>query len=140
MSDALTTTASVTLVQAAYDRLAYFALRPQLYFDQAADVQPTAQSMPGSTVTFTIMNDLAIANTALNESVDVAAVALSDATVTVTLAEFGNSAITTAKLRGEAYVDMDPVVGNIMGFNAGVSIDSVARDILKGLLVRSRGE
>src|SRR5579872_6797653 len=105
MSDAYTTTASVDYVQTAYDRLAYPALRPELHFDRVADVRPTAQSMPGLTVQFTIQSDLPVASTALNESTDVSAVALSDSTLTVTLAEYGNAVITTAKLRGGAFVD-----------------------------------
>src|SRR5437660_1356433 len=99
MADSYTTTASVDFDQTAYDRVAYYALRPQLYFDQAADVRPTRQSMPGSAVVFTIVSDLSVASTALNESVDVSAVALADTQVTVTLAEYGNAVITTALLR-----------------------------------------
>ena len=133
MADVYTTTqtGSVDVVQAAYDRLMYFSLRPELYFDQICDVQPTAQSMPGNTVTFTIQADMAIATTPLNESVDVSAVAISASQATVTLVEYGNAVITTALLRGESFVDYDPVVGNVVGYNAGVSIDSVARTVLQ---------
>ena len=99
-TDAFTTQGSLDFSKAAYDRMAYFALRPELYFDQVADVQPTAQSMPGSSVTFTIVNDLSIATSALTETEDVATVALSDSQVTLTLAEYGNAVLTTAKLRG----------------------------------------
>lgn len=130
--DIYTTTASVGLDQAAYDRYAYFALRPELHYDNAADVMPTRQSMPGSSVIFTKISDLAVASTALNESVDVDSVALADANVTVTLAEYGNAVITTAKLRGTSYIDVDPVVANVLGFNAGRSIDSVAQGVVQG--------
>jgi N4-gp56 family major capsid protein len=129
MPDAYTTTASTNLVQTAYDRLAYFALRPQLYFDHLVDVQPTRQSMPGSAVIFTIVSDLAAASTAINESVDVSAVALSSSQVTLTLAEYGSAVITTAAFRGESFVEVDPVVANAVGFNAGLSIDNVIRDV-----------
>lgn len=131
MSDVYTTVASVDYVQTAYDRLAYPALRPELHFDRVADVRPTKQSMPGLTVQFTIQSDLPVASTALNESVDVAAVALSDSHLSVTLAEYGNAVITTAKLRGGAFVDIDEIVANVVGFNGGVSIDSVARAVLE---------
>ena len=131
MPDAYTTTSSVDYAQAAYDRLAYFALRPPLLYDQIADVKPTRQSMPGSSVIFTTQADLAIASTALNESTDVTAVALSDSQVTVTLAEYGNATITSAKLRGTAFVDIDPVQANVVGFNAGVSIDNVCKGVLQ---------
>lgn len=131
MPDAYTTTASVGLDQAAYDRLAYFALRPELYFDAVADVQPTRQDKPGSSVIFTIISDLAVASTALNESVDVDAVAMADSNVTVTLVEQGNAVITTAKLRGTSFLEVDPLVANVVGFNAGISQDTIARDVLK---------
>jgi N4-gp56 family major capsid protein len=127
----LTTTASLDSVQAAYDRLAYFALRPELHFDQVASVKPTKQSMPGSSVKFTQYADLGVASTALNESVDVDAVVLDDALVTVTLVEYGNTAITTAKLRGTSFLSVDSDAANIVGFNAGISQDTVARDVLK---------
>ena len=126
-----TNTSNLALAQAAYDRLARFALRPELYFDNVADVKPTNQSMPGSSVTFPIISDLAIASSPLNESVDVTPQSISQSIVTVTLAEYGNSVLTTAALRGEAYVEIDPVVANVIGYNAGVSIDEVARDVLK---------
>ena len=86
--------------------------------------------MPGSSVIFRNFADLAVASTAINESVDVDAVGLSDSTVTVTLAEYGNAVITTAKLRGTSYIDLDPVVANIIGYNAGVSMDTVVRDVV----------
>jgi N4-gp56 family major capsid protein len=132
MPDVYTTTASVGLDQAAYDRLAYFALRPELHYDMVADVLPTRQSMPGSSVLFTKITEMAVASTALNESVDVDAVALADAQVTVTLVEYGNAVITTAKLRGTSFLDVDPVVANVLGFNAGRSIDSIAQGVLQG--------
>jgi len=129
-TDSFTTAGSVDFSKAAYDRMAYFALRPELYFDQAADVQPTAQSMPGSSVAFTIVNDLSIASSALTESNDVAVTSMSDSQVTLTLAEYGNAVLTTAKLRGTAFVDIDPVVANVVGYNAGVSLDTIARSAL----------
>lgn len=130
MPDAYTTTASVNSVQAAYDRFAYFALRPELHFDQVADVKPTRQSMPGSSVKFTKYTDLAAATTALNESVDVDAVAISDGQVTVTLVERGNAVVTTAKLRGTSFLAVDEDAAHLIGYNAGISIDSIARDSL----------
>ena len=124
---AYTTTASVDYAQTAYDRLAYFAYRPELYYDRAVEVKPTRQSMPGATVVFTIQNDLPIASTALNESTDLTPVAMSDSQVSVALAEYGNVTVTTAKLRGEAFVEIDPIQANVVGYNAAVSIDEVAK-------------
>ena len=131
MSDVYTTVSGRDYVQTAYDRLAYPALRPELHFDKVADVKPTKQSTPGLTVQFLIQADLPVASTALNESVDVAAVALSDSTLSVVLAEYGNAVITTARLRAGALVDVDEIVANVVGFNGGVSIDSVSRAALE---------
>jgi N4-gp56 family major capsid protein len=130
MVDAYTGSSTLDFSKAAYDRMAYFALRPELYFDAAADIQPTHQSMPGASVAFTIVNDLAIQASALTETSDVSTVALSDSQVTLTLAEYGNAVLTTAKLRGTSYVDIDPIVANVVGYNAGVSIDTIARAAL----------
>jgi N4-gp56 family major capsid protein len=132
MADAMTTTASVGLDQTAYDRLAYFSLRPELFYDAVADVQPTRQSMPGSAVVFTIIADLGVASTTINESVDIDAVALSDSQVTVTLAEYGNAVNTTMKLRATSFIEVNPVVANVLGFNAGRSVDSVAQGVVQG--------
>lgn len=126
------TSSSISFVQTAYDRLARFALRPELYFDQCADVKPTFQSMPGNAVIFNIVSDLAPAESTINESSDVAAVSVSNSQITVTLNEYGNATLTTALLRGTAFVDIDPVVANVVGYNAGISIDGVVRSVLQG--------
>jgi N4-gp56 family major capsid protein len=125
------TQSTIGLAQAAYDRAARFALRPELYFDNVADVKPTNQSMPGSSVTFPIISDLPIASAPLNEITDVTPQSISESNVTVNLAEYGNAVLTTAPLRGESYVEIDPIVANVVGYNAGVSIDEVARDVLE---------
>ena len=127
---AYTDTSALSVDQVAFDRLAYFALRSELLFDAAADVQPTNQAMPGTGVTFTIFTDLATATSTLSETTDVTAAALSDSQVTVTLNEYGNAVITTAKLRGTAFLDVDSAAANIVGYNAGSSIDEVVRDVL----------
>lgn len=131
MPDAYTGAAASNFDQAAYDLRAFYALRPELYFDGVATVKPTAQAMNGTTVTFTITTDMSAATTTLSESTDVSAVALSDSQVTLTLAEYGNAAITTALLRGTTFIPYDPVVANTVGFNAGLSLDTIARDVLK---------
>lgn len=127
---AYTQQSSLTTDQTAFDRIAHFALRSELLFDAVADVVPVAQSMPGSAVTFTIFNDLDEATSPLTETSDVTAVAMSDSQVTVTLAEYGNAVSTTAKLRGTSFLDVDAAAANIVGYNAGISIDGVIRDVL----------
>lgn len=115
----------------AYDQMAYYAYRPELYFDAFADVKPTNQSHVGAAVVFSIQNDLAVASSPISETADVTPATLSDSQVTVTLAEYGNAVTTTALVRGTSYIDLDPVVANVIGFNAGVSVDTIARNILQ---------
>jgi N4-gp56 family major capsid protein len=129
---AYTTTSSVDYVQTAYDMLAYFALRPELYFDQVADIKPTNQSMPGSSIVFNVQNDMALATTSLNESTDITPVALTASQVTVTINEYGAGTITTAAVRGQSFVSIDEVQANTVGYNAGRSLDELARIQLQG--------
>ena len=123
---AYTTTGTVDYVQTAYDMLAYYALRPELYADQVADIKPTNQSMPGSSVVFNVQNDMALSTTSLNESTDITPVALTSSQVTLTLAEYGAGTITTAQVRGESFVSIDEVQANTVGYNAGRSLDELA--------------
>ena len=125
-----TQTSSLLTDQVAFDRIAYFALRSELLFDAVADVMPVAQAMPGSSVKFTIFNDLAPVSSTLTEDTDVTPVAMSDSQVEVTLAEYGNAVNTTAKLRGTSFLDVDSAAANIVGYNAGISVDGVIRDVL----------
>lgn len=123
-----TTTANFDLVQTAYEKLAYFALRPELYYDAVAEVKTTDLTNPGATIKFTIFNDLAAATTALSETTDVTPVTLDDSQITVSLLEYGNAVQTSAKLRSVAFMQVNPIIANVLGFNAGISIDSVARN------------
>lgn len=132
MADTFTTVSSLPYDQAAYDQMAYWALRPQLPFQQIADVRSTNQSMNGSSVIFSIQSDLAAATTPLSESVDVDAVAMSASQVTVTLVEYGNAVNTTALVRGTSFVVIDNLVANAVGFNAGISMDTIVRTVLAG--------
>ena len=127
---AITQASSLSVDQAAYDRLAYFALRSELLFDQAADVQATNQAMPGSSVIFTIFNELSVATSTLSETADLTPATMGDAQVTVTLAEYGNTVATTAKLRGTSFLDVDATAANLIGYNAGSSIDTVVQAVL----------
>jgi N4-gp56 family major capsid protein len=125
-----TQTSDLLTDQVAFDRIAYFALRSELLFDAVADVMPVAQAMPGSSVKFTIFNDLTVKTSTLTEDTDVTPVAMSDSQVEVTLAEYGNAVNTTAKLRGTSFLDVDSAAANLVGYNAGISIDTIISDVL----------
>ena len=128
---AITQASSLSVDQIAFDQIAYFALRSEMLFDAAADVQPVAQSMPGSSVKFTIFSELADATSTLSETTDLTPTTMADSQVEVTLAEYGNTINTTAKLRGTSFLDVDAVAANLIGYNAGSSIDTVVANVLK---------
>lgn len=125
-------TSNLSTDQIAFEKLAYFSLRPEMYFDQFADVQATNATNPGASVKFTVFADLAAATTPLGEAEDVTPVSMSDSQVTVTLEEYGNATVTTAKLRASSFLPVDPVAAQAVGYNAGLSIDTIARNVLQG--------
>ena len=121
------------LVQQAYDRLLEFALRSEPLIRSVADKTPARQSIPGSTVVLQKYVDLAANTTALSETVDPDAVALSTPTnVSITLAEYGNSVLVTRALELFSLADVDPAIANVIAFNLADSIDSVAMETLRG--------
>ena len=127
---AYTQKSSVASDQVAFEQLAYFAFRSQPLHADYASVRATRQSHRGSGVTFTIYADLAQATSALTETSDVTAVALSDSTVTVNLSEYGNAVVTTAALRGQSFFNVDSDAAAIVGYNAADSLDQVVADLL----------
>ena len=134
MANAYTgTSAMAGLVQAAYDRYVEFALRSQPLFRNLADKRPVQQAMPGSSVVFSLYQDLAAATNTLTETVDPDAVAISDVnTVTVTLNEYGNTVLNTRKLGEFAFSDVDPAIANIVAYNLADSIDRIVVSTLVG--------
>lgn len=131
MADAYTATTTLDYSTKAYQRKAYFAMRPELMYDALADVFATDQSHPGTSVQFNTFGELAIASTALNETQDVSAVTPTDTTSTITLAEYGNVLMRTRMLQATSFIEIDPALANLIGFNAGISIDAVAKTALQ---------
>ena len=121
------------LVQKAYDRLLEFALRSEPLIRSVADKRPARQSIPGSTVVLQLYKDLDPKTSALSETVDPDAVAMSTPnSVTITLQEYGNAVITTRALDLFSLADVDPAIANIIAFNLADSIDDVAMTTLRG--------
>lgn len=128
----LTTSTSLSVNKAAYEQLAYFPLRPELYFDAMASIKETDATARGTSITFTINNELAAATTALTETSDITPVAMSDAVVTVTPLEYGNGVQLTAKNQATAFYELNPVAADLIGFNAGISADTLAANAAVG--------
>lgn len=134
MANAYTGTSAVAaLVQTAYDRLVEFQLRAQPLHREVADKRPAQQDKPGSSIVFSLYNDLSTATSTLTETVDPDAVAIGNpSTVTVTLAEYGNAVLRTRLLNLFSFSDIDPAIANIVAFNMVDSIDAVVLNVLVG--------
>jgi len=127
------TVVGANLVTQAYDRLVEFALRSTPSFRAVADKKPASQTHAGSSVLFQLYSDLAVATTALTETVDPDAVAVPATTsVAVTLNEYGNSIISTRKLDLFSLADVEPALANIIAYNMNDSLDTIVRSVLAG--------
>jgi N4-gp56 family major capsid protein len=119
-------------VQAAYDKRFEFALRSQPLFRAIADKRPADTTAPGGSIVLERYQDLAVATTALTETVDPDSVAMGNpTTTTLTLNEYGNPILRTRKLYLYSLTDVDPAIANIIAFNAADSIDTVVQTELR---------
>lgn len=134
MSDSFTGSSALTnQIKTAYDRVALMALRADPVFAQFATVKPGSVTNPGTPVTFTIWSDLSQATTALTETVDVDAVALSDSQVSITPAEYGNAILLTVRAQADTFVaGFNEDAANIVAYNMADTIDVLARTALDG--------
>lgn len=118
--------------QAAWEQMAYFPLRAELFYDSIATVRATNKTTPHANVSFPRMQDLALATSPIGEDTDVSAAVVSkDDAITVTTTEYGNAVVASARVRANSFVDLDPILANLLGYNAGVSIDTVCRTVLE---------
>lgn len=115
-------------VLTSYDRVAYFALRDAVVWDQFATVKPGNVTSPGTPVSFLTWTDLTVSTTALTETVDVDAVGLSDGTTTVTPAEYGRAVLKTIRIRTDDFlIGFDEDVANILAWDMAGTLDTLAR-------------
>lgn len=117
-------------VTKAYDLAIYPALRPELIFDQFATVRATRLTHTGGSVRFSFVNDLAEQTLPLLENIDVDSIALSSKALSVSMREYGTAVTTTNLIRGTSMIPIDPLVAERVGYNAGISIDALARTAL----------
>ena len=114
-------------VTKAYDLAVYPSLRPELIFDQFATVRATNTTHRGGSVRFSFVDDIAEQTTPLLENIDVDSVTLSSKALTVSMREFGTAVTNTALIRGTSMIAMDPLIAERVGYNAGLSLDTIAR-------------
>ena len=114
-------------VTKAYDLAVYPALRPELIFDQFATVRASQTTHRGGSVRFSFVNDIAEQTTPLLENIDVDSVTLTSKALTVSMREYGTAVTNTALIRGTSMISLDPLIAERVGYNAGLSVDTLAR-------------
>ena len=124
------TTLGSQFVTKAYDLAVYPALRPELIFDQFATVRASNTTHRGGSVRFSFVDDISEQTTPLLENIDVDSVTLSSKALTVSMREYGTAVTNTALIRGTSMISMDPLIAERVGYNAGISIDTLARTAL----------
>ena len=114
-------------VTKAYDLAVYPALRPELIFDQFATVRASNTTHRGGSVRFSFVDDLTEQTTPLLENLDVDSITMASKALTVTMREYGTAVTNTALIRGTSMISLDPLIAERVGYNAGISIDTLAR-------------
>lgn len=128
-----------SLVTATHHTVALYALKAQLFYDSLVELDNTESTHNGSSHNFNFFPDIAAQTSALAEITDVTPISLTSTTRSVTLTEYGAAIATTGLLRGEAYMAVNPIVDEILGYNAGLSVDTVARNRLESVAGSSNG-
>lgn len=122
-------------VTKAYDLAVYPALRPELIFDQFATVRASNVTHRGGSVRFSFVDDLDESTTPLLENIDVDSVALNSRALTLSMREYGTAVTNTSLIRGTSMISLDPVIAERVGYNAGRSVDTLARVALDATTV-----
>ncbi len=125
-------TVYANLLAAGYDKFLEYQLRSQPIFRQFVDKHPVDVTNPGPTVTLSLIQEFAsLATTPLTETVDVSAVAPpAPIRVTVTLNEYGNTNLTTLRLKDLAFTAPEPAIANVLGKNMVDTMDKLVQNTL----------
>src|SRR6266487_2856803 len=130
------TTVLPQLLQTVYDLMAYQALRTQLIWEQFVSpgmVQRVggegSTPQPGSTVTFTFVNDLSETATTIAESTDVTPQSMASTQISVSAQEYGGAVTVTQRLDNVGLVRVSPIAAERIGRQMGAQMDNVYKAI-----------
>lgn len=133
-----TDTAGFNFDKKAWELLAHFALRPQLFYDGWATVKAGETSHPSRKIGFTFMTDIAPLGGGtrnyglLSEDGDATEQTFGDSSIEVEIKEYGAVIKTTKFLRLTGFIPVNPVVANLIGWQAGEEMDALASSVLHG--------
>lgn len=123
------TTTLTKTVREMYNQTALFAFHPQKQFLSVAQERET-DAAGAKSVVFTIYSALAAATGELGETADASGTTPSVTQKEIPLKEYGNFIISTEKLRKTSFGAPEREHATLMGFNAGESLDFIAREAL----------
>lgn len=123
-----TVSGTLNINKAAFVKKAYYALRPRLYYDNFVDTTPDDVTNNGTSYTWNITSDLAEVTTPVGEEADLTPVTPTDTPVTLTPQEYVNGVRLTALAEATAFMSYRPIIAKLIGFNAGLSADAIARN------------
>lgn len=128
MADVLTSQSSLgTLVQNVWSRAILWPYRDEAVFETVATARSTTESgMRGKGVTHTFINDLPISTTPINEVTGPDAITFTTSTKTFGLEEYATTMTSTLLARATGWIDLDAAMANLIGFNAGATMDTIA--------------
>ena len=137
---ALTTTSTIDInIEGFYDRNLLERALPALLYSKYGQTRPLPKNS-GSIINFRKYGSLAVNSNQLTEGVTPAGKQLSTTDITATMGQYGDFVIITDKLLD---MGLDPVLteaGEILGEQAGLSIDTIHRAVLlAGTAVRYSG-
>ena len=125
-----TTTSTIDInIEGYYDRNLLERALPHLLYSKFAQTRPIPKNK-GSKITFRRYGSLAVNTTQLSEGVTPTGKQLSATEITATMGQYGDYVIITDKLLD---MGLDPVLleaGDILGEQAGLSIDTIHRTVL----------
>jgi hypothetical protein len=117
-------------VTTAYDLVAHDALKPNLIFDQLATVSLSKVTHNGGTKRVFFDDEMAEATTPLLENIDIDSSSFSGRALDLTQREYGNAITRTALAKAQMMIPFDPRAARKVGYNAGLSQDTLARTAL----------
>jgi N4-gp56 family major capsid protein len=126
----MTTTSDIAIkIQGYYDRNLLERALPTLLYGKFAQTRPLPKNM-GDRITFRRYASLAVNTTALTEGVTPAGKSLSASEIYATMGQYGDYVMITDKLLD---MGLDPILmeaGDLLGEQAGLTIDTLHRDVL----------
>jgi len=125
-----TTTSDITInVEGFYDRNLLERALPALLYSKFGQTRPLPKNK-GSKITFRKYGSLAVNTTALTEGTTPSGKTMSHSDISATMGQYGDFILITDQLLD---MGLDPILieaGEVLGEQAGLSIDTIHRDIL----------